>query len=459
MRTIVLGLLAYVLGPTVALAQLAENEASDTTALLDTASIAVLPVEALSVDPAYADIASAVYQHVTYLLSDSTHWTIVSPERVEAFVEAELQSVEWAKQLGAATVLESSVSPSRDGFSYRYAFVDVATGSHHLSGSTYARASSDSSTHLSPQLIEQIDDAVASFADIFQRRSAFDRDRKSAKAVARHTFLDSTKSADERLQALLDLCPPTMGESATKAYADNGESLSGEVALAAIELAQSSADPKVRGTVWNIMHGVPDRSLVTPLLAAVENDPDAMVRRIAATALETHALDPNVTEVLQLVVDTDADVHVQEAAFFASATPAGRLAHLRSKVLDDNLSGWERRTAMYRISTLYQSEPLTVDAELVNGLASWARSLDDRSTRGSIWYVVGQLGGTTAPSVLTTALANEPDETVRESIVSALHQLIDEPGVRDTLVRAAEEDESPLVRKAAQWSLERSAVQ
>ncbi|MEM8983426.1 MAG: HEAT repeat domain-containing protein [Pseudomonadota bacterium] len=455
MRTTVAGVLLSLAASTAAFAQSTLQESPETTAL-DPASLAVLPVEALSIDPVYEDIAAAVDAYLQRSLANAAGWSLISTERVAAFADQQLSPKAWAAELGAGTVLQGSVSAHRNGYSYRYAFIDAATGSHHISGNTYAGQPWDPETGLTERLTQQIDDAIASFAEIFRDRDAFMGKRLADKAAARSRFLDQNNSAAVRLTALMAMQPPYILRARPVEYADGGESLSGEVALAAIELAQTSPDPKIRARVWNVMRAVPEASLVDPLLAALGNDPDANVRLVTANALQMHTGTPGVSDALDTAAQTDPDARVREAAFLAVASTDEFIAYQRHRVLDESLPPGVRRFAISRLSTLNDIEPFAIDSELLNAIAHWAESTDDRSLRGSIWYSVGKLGGDAAPALLVGALESEPDETVRESIVSALHNVVDQPGVRDIIAKAAVDDESPLVRKAAEWSLERS---
>ncbi|MEM1262934.1 MAG: HEAT repeat domain-containing protein [Pseudomonadota bacterium] len=449
MDKIIVGLALGLVYSATALSQPSDREATEIDTTLDPASIVVLPIEALSVDPAFENIATAVYEYLNSKLAESGDWSVIDADSVEAFATSALEPREWAAQLGAGKMLEGGVRPHRNGYALRYAFSRVSTGTQYVSGYAYSREPWDPETGLSPVFTKQLDEFVAISADMAANKLARAKQYFDDKQVARVALLDQSLSIEQRVEALSSMRPPFMAGTHPMEYADGGESLSGEVALAAVELAQSSDDPQVRTQVWGVMRGVRDSSLTAPLLSALANDPDATVRRVAAIALQFHVADPAVVDALTDAHQSDTDAAVREAAFLSSATNGESIDYLRERILNKSLSMQDRRVAMFQLYRIDDAEPFQADPDLLTGMAEWARSVEDDTLRREIWVYLGGFGKASAAPILIDAFLSETDETVREYIVSSLLDFTGEPGVRAVIDTAAVDDESPLVRKAA----------
>ena len=92
--------------------------------------------------------------------------------------------------------------------------------------------------------------------------------------------------------------------------------------------------------------------------------------------------------------------------------------------------------------------------ELTVAMAELAKDTGDARTRWSIWNVLGQAGHEDLLQPALEALANDPDERVRDSVVRALAKFIDGPDIREALQGILIDDPSPLVRKSAEETLQ-----
>ncbi|MEL7538786.1 MAG: HEAT repeat domain-containing protein [Pseudomonadota bacterium] len=452
-RCIVLLVTTLLVGSIVFAQDPATSDSSDDY-LLDENSIAVLPVEVLSTDPGYVDIGDAIFSSQVGRVTAISGINVVDETSVRAFAKEGLTAVEIGRRLGARLVLESSVSRHTDGYHYRFALIDVASGSHEISGGGTAYSEWDAEQGLD----EAIKDGIDSIAETVERR----RSRQTAerlrygnrKADARARLLDQRLSEQERLKALQFLAGAVM-LTYPRTYADGGAALMGEPVLTAIQLAQESDNPRTRASIWNIMIGVNDPNLVTPLVTALQHDSDVRVRSRAAAALSTHTDDTSVVRALTDAVENDVDVSVRDAARLAVSTTAERHALLRRTVIDTDTHSTQRYRAMFNLTHVSNDAGFPADEELTAALVQWAQSASPRK-RGMIWYNLGQIGGPVVVQPLVEALANEDDESIRESIIGALGQVINEPGARTAIEQAQIDDPSPLVRKTANWHLARA---
>ena len=420
---------------------------------LDATAIAVLPVEVRSTNPTYPQLAEAVYNEFLDRLRKIDGVHVIDPALIEPYSTSSLAPEDIARQLGAATVLESSVAADPPAYQVRYAFVDIQSGKHHESGFMRSTEEWVPSGSLDERIREGIAESMVSVErSIFpDRRNEFAYGAARAEAKAR--FLDVGLSVKDRLAALHAL-RPGVRVGYPRQYVDGGASLTGEIAIAAAQLAIESDDPNVRITIWQIMVGVNDPNLVDALLHSLGNDVDARIRATAAAALAVHKDTPRVREELDNAIEHDPDRRVRMAAQLAIASREEQRAILRLAVMDTELPGSERRAALSSLWVINHNEPVPVDTELAASMLALAKSSTDRRTRRLVWSSLGQMGGAAAVDPLIEALASEPDENMREVLVGAMSKLIDEPGIRDVLVKAQTDDGSPLVRAAAGCALQ-----
>jgi hypothetical protein len=82
-----------------------------------------------------------------------------------------------------------------------------------------------------------------------------------------------------------------------------------------VRLAESSQNENVRADVWRQLSHVTDRSMLSPLLAALQNDASARVREEAAETLADFLPDESVRRALQHAADNDQNPKVRSQAF------------------------------------------------------------------------------------------------------------------------------------------------
>lgn len=431
----------------------AHSSAQAVEASLDYAAIAVMPVEVLSTNPTHTQLARAVHAELLDLLAEIDGLHVIDPASVRAYEASALKPEDIARQLGAATFLQSSIAADPRGFTVRFACIQVDTGKHHISGSLYGNAEWQPGKGLDSETQNEIANIVTSIEHgIFRDRARSAADYETDKAEARARFLDARLSVEERVKALGVLRPP-MRSGYPRQYVDGGASLQGEVAIAVAQLATESDEPAIRALLWQTMVSVGDPHLVDPLLYALASDAEARVRAQAAAALAVHLSAPGVLETLGDASEMDPDRHVREAARLAMASREEQRALLRLMAMDRSRPDRDRSSALYSLRSIYGEEPMPFDSELATAMVELATTSTSPRTRSSVWFSLGQMGGAAAAELLAEALSAEPEETVRETMVDALSRHIDEPGVREALATAQFKDESPLVRKAAERGL------
>lgn len=87
-----------------------------------------------------------------------------------------------------------------------------------------------------------------------------------------------------------------------------------DVAVAAIQLALTSSDPRIRGQVWSYLAAVDNGYLVDALLQQLADDPSESVRESAADYLRSHLDEPGVREALDHSSSNDPSLAVRRQA-------------------------------------------------------------------------------------------------------------------------------------------------
>lgn len=82
-----------------------------------------------------------------------------------------------------------------------------------------------------------------------------------------------------------------------------------------IRLAESSQDERARADVWRQLSGVDDRSLLQPLLHALQNDPSSRVREEAAETLGGFLPDASARNALEFAAENDASPDVRAQCY------------------------------------------------------------------------------------------------------------------------------------------------
>ena len=418
---------------------------ADESAILDRYAVTVIPTKVLSDDPGHAELAGLVTEQLFGQLGAVEGLQVVDPRAVLLHLDASLSPVEIARQLGTASVIESSVSPGTDGVSIRVDVTEADTGKL-----VFSMGASQRRHRTTESSLESVREMVSETTRSVELHVYPDRqpDIADQYATARARFLDNTRTTEERLKALGEFSPPRNATYPPE-YNDGGAALSGEVASAAVRMAVGSGDPRVKSRIWRTMIGVPDPVLVQPLTDSLANDANAFVRASAAEALAGHRDEPRARQALETARTTDPHEEVRKAAYFALLSRDELFAELRKSVVDDALPDMERRRALFRLMQVHREAALPVDDELVEKIVQIARTSRDADLRLTAWFCLEQLVGRDAAVYLMDALKTEPSEAVRESIVSLLAAFLDDPGVLEAVTDARSNDRSSLVRDRA----------
>ena len=141
--------------------------------------------------------------------------------------------------------------------------------------------------------------------------------------------------------------------------------------------------------------------------------------------------------------------------------PATQIVEARATLLNTALSDAER---IHALSELYDGlDPIEgeFDSVVIATAVQIGSSSPDARARFAAWLHVHGVDDPNLLQPLLHALANDPDADVREAAALALNTFLDEPGVRDALLRAASEDPSYeptvvccliTVRETAEWA-------
>ena len=409
-------------------------------------TVAVLPTTVLTKDPAHSELADVLISELLLRLATVNGIHVLAPELVQPYADSSLSPVEIGRELGAATVVESSVLPDTLGYSMRIRSHDAITGKLTIGATSNNRRDWNYKSD-----IERTQRWVAKTMRSIEYSIHPDRrpDRAAQLAVAKTTFMDSTRGVEERVEAFKELRPPTTGGYPPR-YIDGGAALSGEVAIAAAQLAIQSKDRKIKTLIWRTMGGVEDPNLVQPLIYSLANDTDERVRASAAAALAVHLDQPGVRDALEVAQKDDADTGVRQAAYYSMLSIEGLQYEFSKTIMDDSFPDRERLTALFRLSQTNDDYPYPLDAELADTIAQFARTSTDAQTRRSAWIWLAQLAGRDVVDFLIEALTDEPNEVVRVSIVSSLSEFLDEPQVFATVKAAQLNDTSLLIRNTAE---------
>jgi HEAT repeat protein len=135
-----------------------------------------------------------------------------------------------------------------------------------------------------------------------QARQQAEAERRASVQQWAAQFVDLQQTEAARLQALGRLRGAGPGARG------------GAVATAAIALVQTSQNAETRAEVWRQMNGAKEAALVPQLLASLQTDPDARVRKEAAEALGDYVDQPEVQAALRVASTSDADQTVRRQA-------------------------------------------------------------------------------------------------------------------------------------------------
>ncbi|MEO6080261.1 MAG: HEAT repeat domain-containing protein [Steroidobacteraceae bacterium] len=234
-----------------------------------------------------------------------------------------------------------------------------------------------------------------------------------------------------------------------------------EVVGAAAQIGTKSANADVRGSVWAVLRGVDDQSLIQPLLQALANDPDASVRMQAALTLNTFLDRPGVHEALQRAAAEDPSKEPEVPCCILSVRDAAE----RASIADKDFRGWVLRTlldeslpARSRLLSLQGFSPdqrfmslTTADfgTEAAGVVFAIGRNEKDPRVRRMAWNALWRAKPDEAfLPVLLSDLNGHPDEYVRAEAAKVLARYTGNTEVRAALQQALN-DASMAVRRAA----------
>ena len=130
---------------------------------------------------------------------------------------------------------------------------------------------------------------------------------------------------------------------------------------------------------------------------------------------------------------------VRDATFKDTSTV---VAEAQATVLNTALSDGERASALFKLRQGPGGSLAAYDSGIVAAAAQIATTSRDAGAREVAWVGLRGVGDPSLLQPLLHSLATDPAENARRAAALALAYFVDEPGVRDALVRAAAEDPS-----------------
>jgi len=431
-----------------------QDEPTDTVDLYEQVALAphalaVLPVEILTNDPRAPALAAEAYEAILNQLAAIEGLYVIGRESVLPYADSALPTVEIARGLGVGSILESNIRAESIGILLDMALIDARTGESHGSGHLLELSPNvrivDPPFNLEtlmPDMASRIAEQVESTLFPTQRPQS---DSQQVIAEAQAMVLDASLSDSERLDALKKL--PSRSE----------ELRSNAVVIAAVQIAMSSDESRVRAGIWRELAGVEDPYLVQPLLHSLANDPVENVRENAAEALVRSFLDePGVRDALEYAAESEASEWLRNEIHLSILSETEREEKLQTTVLDITKTDRERLLALsqLRMGRLVDSKSEPLSAKTVVAMVEMARNSDSPKIRTQVWSALSGTGDPYLVQPLLDALANDSEELVRDAAARGLVEFRDEAGVREALEEASVNDASPLVKKTAGESLE-----
>lgn len=137
---------------------------------------------------------------------------------------------------------------------------------------------------------------------------------------------------------------------------------------------------------------------------------------------------------------------------------AERIAGARVIILDVSRSDAERLRALYQLPNGpgLRGAPFATEAKsgaVAVAAAQMAIHSDDPRIRAAIWRLMSGVGDPYLLQPLLYSVANDPDHTVRGEAARTLFDFVEEPGVREALEYARDNDATIRVRNEARLAL------
>jgi len=399
--------------------------ATDTTPRIGLDPYSIVVFASPEADAGAVELAEFVRCHdaVVEQLRAIQGLNVITGARVSAFDGSGFSDLEIARQLGAGSLL----------------VVHMRMGC----GAIQRDSQSDAllSSLLSGVATPSPDVGWRPFATGVARgvRDATLKDSESVSAEARATLLNSTLADGERIAALNRLA--------------RGDYDSAVVAATA-QIGLTSQDVGARISAWAHMRRIDDPYLVQPLLQALANDDNPIVRQQAALTLNTFLDEPGVRGSLLRAAAEDPSVEpltgccsVRESAEWASVASDDLAAWVHTRLLDGNLPARSRLMWISRLAPDGRTIHLRdLGDDAPTAVFELGRNETDPLVRAMAWNVLD--ANTLDPAfipVLAEDLRNHPNENVRYSAAGALIDHLDDPAVRSAFEEAVS-DPSVAVR-------------
>ena len=262
--------------------------------------------------------------------------------------------------------------------------------------------------------------------------------------------LDPNRANDERFAALDEL------RTIPQRFAFVGRDGRRVVSVAAVDIVTNTVDPEIRGRVWLAMRKVDDPYLVDPLVDSLLHDDSDYVRLEAVKTLgNSFGRDPKAVAGLEYALVHDLSPQVRANARWESLDEAGRRDYVAGTLLRTDLSDAARLELLRGDVSGFHDYIDRRAAQALVDISSRARpsaqepAPSDDPDRVTAAEVV---------PLLLELLTDDADPDVRAAVATALVRHRGEPGVRDALQRAAQDDPSPQVRSHVSFLFRRYGV-
>jgi len=279
---------------------------------------------------------------------------------------------------------------------------------------------------------------------------------------------DVTLGADERLKALQKLAGPSRPTRNGQLIGiqQPGNLRDPAIVRAAIDLAQTAADPAIRAQVWRRMLGVGHADLLRPLITAAQLDGDRAVRIEAIHTLGADfATQSEGAAALEAIFQQDQSPLVRALALrgmkggqafntyiFESLQDAGRSDEERIEAMiyevHDSADAGRYRQGVFKDLVNFGAIPTL--AEVLGRVANTG------ANRQAVVALMGHLGTLGHPAItdlLLERIEASKDGEERKVVLAQLARRVADPRVRAALTRVAASDPDPELKKLAQDAL------
>jgi hypothetical protein len=237
------------------------------------------------------------------------------------------------------------------------------------------------------------------------------------------------------------------------------------VVRGAIDLAATAADQAVRAQVWGAMRGVRDVSLVQPLIAALDRDPDSKVRIAALATLTADFRDDPVVRAALEAATRDSSPQIRVLAQRGLAGEVAWNSRVVAALKDATLPAAERTEALFYTMRYVTPKPalgmfLSDDAAIRAFAELYPKAVASPQVDGSLrMTLLNSLGSLDHPAITDLQLGNlaSAESSTRRQAAMQLANHADESRVRTALEKVSAEDPDMAVRAAAAKALKAAA--